>query len=722
MPKKACCCNQQISWPTSCCKPPENKCVGSTINISVDVYVKFYCQPNGNILIWKCSDGSESPIDFETEHWRLNLTYTLSEDDVVPPIPSVRGILYDDSRNLNYYENDFIRGNSASLNYYGALGYVGGIFPYSWYVQYNSGDGSVLGSCTKCINPCEANNLVQNCQNFSYTNDSGELITGCGIGGGAGNGGGFGGNQGAGFWYVVDCGSCCHEDINYTINYKEDEYHACDVCNFGGPYLTEERQGAYSIGVKTIDNQPEWSIFGGLLSTDISLRDSASWTFDFIPSYQGHTSKLNIELLSCHLGCADIGRPGVYLNQNELGANQYYNDYTHLVDIYDVKNYPPRTFSNICKFPGGPCGITLSNPNLFNVCLEMTQYYNPPWYMGIQCNNPFDPCACITGFNGSVNCPGGGSNNVVQIPTQPQGPLGFNTYDKYFLTNCGCCCGVPGTCHRWFHNSADPDTVLRPHELSIELGIGYRNTAPCGEEIEMDFYEELYRIDYFDPLITPVKIEKTLTAPNGVRYVNPEWIDGVQYAGNEEVVLSDFSYYNYYSQGMRMKLTYTRNSIPYEKYNHNNVDNFNCVPETIVGEILDYPAKNKRYPEYPTHGHPNMSDHPQGIYEGEYALSKVSYWTPSVNATNDTASQFPSSIMGNTYGAQQANPPVGVTAFHQCYPFNTMLTQTYIVPYPYTTPRLGNIVDTDDPLSKQGYPFTYQYSYGDITAVVTQIG
>ena len=83
MPRKACCCvNNQISWPTSCCKPPENNCAGSSINISVDFYVKFFCEPNGNILIWKCANQEQYPIEFETEHWRMNLTYTLSEDDV----------------------------------------------------------------------------------------------------------------------------------------------------------------------------------------------------------------------------------------------------------------------------------------------------------------------------------------------------------------------------------------------------------------------------------------------------------------------------------------------------------------------------------------------------------------------------------------------------------------------------------------------------------------
>jgi len=687
MPKKACCCNQ-ISWPTSCCKPPEASCVGSDINISVDIYVKFYCQPNGNILIWNCSNGSQNSIEFEMEHWRLTLTYSLSEDDVAPKIPSLT--YQTRSGTYNYYVNEGGTANpSWGVSYWGAFGYVGGFVDQRLYGN-TAGEFPINGGCQKCIDPCDAAGKIKGCKNFSYSDDTGQIITGCGIP--------FQYQLFPPLYYytVVNCDACCNESYetlydNIDLSAK---YNACDNCGFGG---SGRANGAYALGVKTIDGG---TYSNNALDTNISLRDDASWSFEFIPSYDGHISKLNIDLLSCHFGCSTSSN--MYLYDAFIGY--VYKETEHLTDFYPTLNPIPRYYDNICLFDYDSCGISSANPNLVDqVCLTMTQYYNPPTTIGLTCSN-LPPCGCIAG--GPNNCNG----NVGEI-TQ-----GFYIPNRYFLTNCGCTCEDKYSCYRWFHRSADPDQIRRPHELSIELGIGYRDVIPCGDHVEMDFYEELYFTDVFDPDALPIKIEKVLTSSNGVKYVNPEWTQGVLSAGAEEFING----YNYYSQGMRMKLTYTRNSIPHEKYVYNNVEN-NCVPTTIAGGITGFTAQNKIYPEYPKQGHPNMFEHPQGIYEGEYALSKISYWTPSVNATVDIASAPPPPggwARGQTYGKQQEDPPVDVSAFNRCYPFNTPFLSQEIYIYPYN--NAGALLNTNNPISKQAYPITYQYSYGDITAIVTQ--
>ena len=689
MPKKACCCNQ-ISWPTSCCKPPEASCVGSDINISVDIYVKFYCQPNGNILIWKCSNGSQNPIDFETEHWRMTLTYSLSQDDVAPKIPS---LTYegDYSNTYNYYENIGGTANpSWGASYWGAFGFVGGFVRRNLYGS-TAGEFPVKGSCAKCVDPCDSSGQINGCKTFSYSDDTGQIITGCGLP-----------VQYQLFpplyyYIVVNCEDCCNQNPNDDIDLSA-KYNACDTCHIGG-LLRED--GTYALGVKTIEGG---TYSNNVLDTDLALRDGTSWSFEFIPSYDGHVSKLNIELLSCHFGCSTNS------NMYVSAPLAVYGETVHLTDFYPTLNPIPRYYDNICV-DNQLCGISLANPNLIDkVCLTMNQYYNPPVTMGVTCRN-LPPCGCIAG----------GPNGCNGSPGEVTGGVGGGfggTPNRYFLTDCGCTCGDPYSCHRWFHRSADPDEIRRPHELNLELGIGYRDVSPCGDHIEMDFYEELYLKDLFDPSVEPIKIEKVLTSSNGNRYVNPEWITGVFSAGAEEI----FSGYNYYSQGLRMKLTYTRNSIPYEKYVYNNVGD-NCVPVTSVGGITGFTAQNKIYPEYPKQGHPNMFEHPQGIYEGEYALSKISYWTPSVNATYDvtTAPAPPGGwAIGGTYGTQQENPPVDVSAFNRCYPFNTPFLSSFINVYPFSTFDSNLTIDTDDPIAKQGYPITYRYSYGDITAIVTQ--
>lgn len=715
MPKKACCCNQQISWPTSCCKPPENKCVGSTISISVDFYVKFFCEPNGNVLIWTCSNGEQYPIDFETEHWRMNLTYTLSDDDVAPPIPR-GGTLYPNNAFYysisNVYRNEF----NTIPKYAGGVGFLGGVF--APFLYGNTSGPLITGSCLKCINPCDASTKIEGCHPIWGLGGLGSQIEIIAPGCAVGNPGDVFGTPNT--QVVVECDDCCEEDIYNNLSFEE-KYHACDLCNTGANGL-----GSYSIGVKKIDNAGG-NIGYNILSTDISLRENASWTFDFIPSTEDQVSKLNIQLLSCHFGCRQRGSPGVYVEgDNAPVFTLYYSDPTHLVDMYGIKPIGPfannnsisRFYDYMCSGTEYYCDLNAINPSLINkVCFAQTQYFNPPWCVGLTCD-ALSACGCGAG---TQNCPEPPFSpaRTVQTSCINDGTQGFFfSYDKNYATNCGCCCGVPGTCYRYYHRSADPDEILRPHELSFELGIGYNSTTPCGELIQMDFYEELYTADFQDPNTNTNKIEKHLVSSNGDRYVNPQWINGIYTVANG-IVDPFFSIYNFYSQGMRMKLTYTRNSIPYEKYNYNNV--FSCVPETISSPILDYPADNKIYPEYPKQGHPNMVNHPQGIYEGEYALSKASYWAPSLNTTYDTFfNPSPFAVQGSTSGIPQQTAPVGTAAFNKCYPFNTLSNRDNIVNYPLTWSDIPP-VNVDDPTKKQSYPFTYQYSYGDVTAIVRQI-
>jgi len=710
MPKKACCCNERISWPTSCCKPPENSCVGSTISISVDFYVKFFCEPNGNILIWKCFNGEQYPINFETEHWRMNLTYTLSEDDVAPlppraPATQDPSVVFVTGQSVNSYYNIGVTGTYA-----GGAGSLGGVFSASANLPES---GKILtGRCIKCENPCDASTKIGGCE--PHVDCLGDSYPDCMIG------------PPVCFptplpSTIIDCGDCCYEDVYDHISF-EGKYHACDMCNEGTigylPTSTSGSAGAYSIGVKKIKipNEPpsEPSYY---LSSDISLRENATWTFDFIPSTTNQVSKLNIQLLSCHFGCSTVpefDNPGVYVDPNSSPYRPYYYDDMHLVDMYNIKftegifalSYSiPRYHYYMCSNNdfGGRCDMDLINPNLRDkVCFEQTQYYNPPWCLGIDCNG----LLCNRG-------------DVIQVPCG-SGFGGFNgSYDKNFATICGCKCGEPGTCHRHFHPSGDPDQILRPHQLSFELGIGYRSTTPCGEAIQMDFYEELYTQNLFDNTIVN-KIEKHLVSPDGDRYVNPEWIYGMFVASEGSIDFNNFYAYNFYSQGMRLKLAYTRNSIPYEKYNHNGVES--CVPETIVGPITDYSAKNKTYIGYPKYAHPNLGNHPQGIYEGEYALSKISYWAPSLNVTYNTWNNpNPLLILGSTSGIPQPTPPVPTEAFNKCYPFNTYINDENVRPYPATWSNGMLPIDVDDPTKKQGYPTTFEYSYGDLTAIVRQV-
>jgi hypothetical protein len=719
MPKKVCCCNQ-ISWPTSCCKPPEASCVDSTISISVDFYVKFFCEPNGNVLIWTCSNGQQYPINFETEHWRMNLTYTLSEDDVAPPRPRVGPFPDPEPRvgSLNQYANQF----DTIPKYAGGSGVLGGFFRQSLYSN-TSGD-RVTGGCLKCTNPCDAATKIQGCHPIYGLLGNGPPIIiapGCAVG--------YPGDifsSSPSTQTVVACDDCCNEDIYNTINFG-DVYHACDQCNIGanGP-------GEYAIGVKKINNAGD-NIGLNLLSTDISLRQNASWTFDFIPSTQNQVSKLNIQLLSCHFGCKQRGSPGVYINNDMLDAGSlYYKDsLTHLVDMYNIKDIGPsynyysisRFYDYMCSSTIYYCDLNEINSNLIDkVCFAQTQYFNPPWCVGLTCD-ALSVCGCRAGgdFGGGCGETPFEAAKTIQIPCSGDGSQPFTAaYDKNFATNCGCCCDAPGTCYRYYHRSADPDQILRPHELSFELGIGYNSTTPCGEAIQMDFYEELYTADFINPNINSSKINKHLVTSNGDRYVNPEWINGINYTANGSFDPISLQIYNFYSQGMRMKLTYTRNSIPYEKYNHNSVNS--CVPETIANPILDYPANNKIYPDYPKQGHPNMVNHPQGIYEGEYALSKASYWAPSLNTTYDTVNNpSPFAVQGSTSGIPQQTAPVVTTAFNKCYPFNTLSNRFNIINYPLTWQEGNGVLNVDDPTKKQAYPFTYQYSYGDVTAIVRQI-
>ena len=185
----------------------------------------------------------------------MNLTYTLSEDDVAPPLPRTDIPIFLESRfdtSLNEYANQF---NSSSTQYSGGAGYLGGIFPPSSY-SITSGP-IVTGKCIKCTNPCDAATKIQGCHPIygPLTGVGGfEIIApGCAVG----YPGDVFGNPST--QTVVECGDCCNEDINNTINYQQ-KYHACDQCNIG-----KNEEGRYSIGVKKINNPSE-----NILSTDIS--------------------------------------------------------------------------------------------------------------------------------------------------------------------------------------------------------------------------------------------------------------------------------------------------------------------------------------------------------------------------------------------------------------------------------------------------------------------
>lgn len=659
-------------------------------------------------MTWKCQNGQQYPIDFETEHWRLNLSYTLSKNDVAPPIPKLTSQVFSDC-----FEN-WINSNkkgTSSKTYYGAGGYVGGFVNNAYYTNTGEGSISPLGTCLKCVDECDQSLLVKNCEQYSFEDEYGGLHTGCGIR--YSNGGGFG-NGSLPYWLKVNCGDCCFETvstINDIVNYETDEYHACDKCNFGqenkggGLYPT----GCYYIGVDTVEGftagfpPSEY----GIITTDISLRDGASWTFDFIPSYEGHESKLTIELLSCSFGCNNWGQ--------KLGDPfGYYTPSASSVPPYKTTSNIEIGYQNISYFPDPPyqaCDGCI-NPNLVNlVCATGSQYYNPPYWATPVCNTPNGlDCDAGCGFNGCQD----GTPVTIVGGTAPYPLFGGNP-NKFILTECGCTCGEVGSCHRWFHLYGNPDRALRPHQLEIELGIGYNGKAPCGEDIVMEFYEELYKTNLFTSEET--KIEKIKTSDTDVRYTNPEWISGVAQAGSFDGL--DFeNVYNYYSQGMRMRMLYTRNSIPYEKYNHNNTEEPNCVPETIVGDITDYPALNKPYVNYPFPEHPNYSEHPNGIYEGEYALSKLTVWSPTVNRTYE---MFNTNLCGFTAGTPQSQgAPVDTTSFNKCYPFD-LPGPNFVYVYPMLVDDSYYAIPVDNPNHIQGTPLTYQYTYGDLTAKVKQL-
>jgi hypothetical protein len=676
---------------------PARVCEGQDVSITLDFYVKFYCRPNGGILQWRCQNGSTVPLDIQTEKWRLNFTYRISRFDTIPPLP----FLGNDALNaiklntLQAYQTA-----SSSQTWFGGYGYLGGIVPGDFYDR-TPGTQPIYARCPNCVDECDINNKLKGCERISYIdNDTQERVDACGVFDSAG--GGFGN---FGTFQIVECSDCCYfgenpwllQKYNYTpLNTQT--YHACDLCN-DGTVLSESMEGSFNYGVEpaTIFDDVTGITFK-VTDFDLSLRDNSTWSFEFIPLFEGQESKLNISLLSMHWGCSVNGISQVYNPEYPETFNALTNNYLF---NSDTRPFPLRSWLNTpYTISGSP------NPGLCGfVDIIDGSYINPETTVedlnALNC--PCGQFQCTT--TSTQQC----TNDVVPQPRPKR------------IINCNCVCETQGTCFSLFHvnsspfdgvNSLNPaQTGSRPHQIDFEIGIGFRDTLPCGDQVTMDFWESLYRLDFLSNTQTPVS--RHLTSTDGKIVNNPEWYNALANFPSPD--------YAFYGQGMKMHLVYTRNSIPYEDYNYETHEQgTNCFAASWRPQPGDLNAQiNKPYQNYPPPQHPSYSEYDGVVYEGEYALSKVSGWYPVVSGYETNYLGFTSGSF-NPFGAfSPITPPVSVQDFNRCYPFRFPqggLGQTTLAVTNF--PR----IISDNPAS---FPFyinrgtlAYNYSYGEITALV----
>jgi len=709
MPKKVCCCGSTCStgYPTSCCKVPSKSCEGKDINITLDFYVKFYCKPNGGTLQWRCNDGTVTPLEFETEKWRLNFTYRISRFDTFPFFPK----LGNDPLNavkLNTIQNYGVEPANQNLTWYGGYGYLGGIVPGSFFDR-PQGTQNIYAQCPNCTDQCDANNLIKGCVRGSYIDDeTQERIDVCGVFDGQGGGfGNFGNLQ------ILNCADCCYfgtnpwipQKFNYTA-LNEEPYHACDLCN-DGSVLSESLEGSFNYGVLPCIIQDD--ITGLTLKHtdfDLSLRDTSTWNFEFIPSYEGQESKLDISLLSLHWGCSTEAVPQNYSVEYPPTWNPL--TYNYLFQS-NTRPEPLRSWIN------NPYADVIGEPNpllVGNVDIVESVYISPPTtvegFAGIVLSCPCGIGQCTTSVF-SQHC----ANDVVPQPRPRR------------IVNCNCDCETYGSCFSLFHLNPSPfdgppangippfSSGSRPHQIDVELGIGFRDTLPCGDQVNMDFWESLYRLDFLAN--TQTFVPRHVTTIDGKIVNNPEWYRGV---------VPNFEY-AFYGQGMKMNLVYTRNSIPYEKYNHEWHDDSgsNCAP---LSTIQSEPGvKNKPYQNYPPPEHPSFGRYGGVIYEGEYALTSVSGWYPVVRGYETNYLGFTGGSFNPFNAFSPVTPPVSTQAFDRCYPFR--FPQQGQQGMGQTTFAVSNFprIISDPPSSFSRYinrgTLAYNYSYGELTATVSAI-
>jgi hypothetical protein len=686
MPKKLCCCGKicKEGYPTSCCKAPSRSCSGKSVYIETDVYVKFYCNPLGQQLIWNCNNGTREPVNFETEKWRLKLTHTLNDDDTAPELPLQNvpnGTSPFDNPNILFVDDiqvyEVFSGVDV-LGYVGANGAVGGMVDGIYYQNYttNGGNFPFYSKCKKCVDVCDANEKLKGCVNISYVDALGVLHTNlCGL---------FVPTSTfppQGYYEIVSCGDCCTttppwntELIDYN-NLNVETYHACDPCNEGNKFAGVRAglaplTGKFNIGSRATTVS---SLFGSsfVVDNDISLLNS-SWEFEFIPLYDGQEPKLNLQLLSAYLGC----------NQNQNAPILFEARFP----VIGGENLLFGTSSTSTAVPVWinspyPAAGGSINPGLCGyVDVIETTYFLP--------ENTFE------GIPAPITCPCGPLRCSTSPPPLPScvNELTSGNPRSTILKNCSCSCGTAGSCHCFYHTSTDPwkQENARPHQLHIELGVGYRNTLSCGDSIEMDFWEQLYYTDPFSGIVQG--IDRHINDINGELVSNPNW-----YSAFENGIGGEYSYYG---QGMKISLVYTRNSIPYENYNyetHSN-SNSNCFAENS--------ATGKEYINYTADGHPSLGQY-DSYYEGEYLLSQASVWTPNISGASVNYSGF-------TPGTPPPSSPVKLEDFYKCYPFRvpSLGTGVGLINFPAIPSSMGfNFLNRA--------PYAYDYSYGEIKATVT---
>jgi hypothetical protein len=211
---------------------------------------------------------------------------------------------------------------------------------------------------------------------------------------------------------------------------------------------------------------------------------------------------------------------------------------------------------------------------------------------------------------------------------------------------------------------------------------------------------------------TQTEVPRDLTTTDGKLVNNPEWYNGI---GTID--------YAFYGQGMKMHLVYTRNSIPYESYNFENHDKgTNCFAASWRPQSGDLGTQiNKPYQNYPPPQHPSYSEYSGVVYEGEYALSKVSGWYPVVSGYETNYLGFTSGSFNPFNAFSPITPPVSVEDFNRCYPFR----------FPQggpgqTTFAISNFprIISDNPAALPFYinlgTLAYNYSYGELTTLVEE--
>lgn len=687
MPKKLCCCGKTCKegFPTACCKAPSRSCLGKSVYIETDVYIKFYCNPRGQQLIWTCNNGTQEPINFETEKWRLKLTHTLDDNDTAPTLPLQNvpsgtspfdnpSILFIDD--IEVYET---LSGIDSLGYVGAYGAVGGMVDGIYYQNYttNGGNFPFYSKCRKCVDICDANEQIKGCENISYFDALGVLHTDlCGL---------FVPTSAfppQGYYEIISCDDCCtttppwNSEIYDYKNLNVEKYHACDPCNEGNKFAGVRPgyaplTGRFNLGARATNLISD---FGStpVVDNDISLSNS-SWEFEFIPLYEGQEPKLNLQLLSAYFGCnQNFARSIIFEARRPIigGENLLFGTSS------------PSTASPVWVSSPYPNAGGFVNPGLCGyVDVIETPYILP--------ENTFE------GIPIPITCPCGPLKCSTVTPPWPTcvNEVTSGNPRSTILKNCNCVCGNTGTCHCFYHISTNPwkQQNARPHQLHIELGVGYRNTLNCGDSIEMDYWEQLYYTDPFSGVVQGVN--RHVNDVNGNLVSNPTWYS----------VFENFNLFNgewsYYGQGMKINLVYTRNSIPYEEYNYENHQNTssNCFAESS--------AFGKEYVNYTADGHPSLGQY-SSYYEGEYLLSQASVWTPNISGASVNYN-------GLTSGTPPPSSPVNLNDFNKCYPFRVASNNgSNLINFPSIPASMGFTF-----LNRA--PYSYNYSYGEIKATVT---